>query len=214
MVEAGRGNIITCNPGEVHDGTPIAGPREWKMLYLDPSLVRSVLIDIREGASAEAEFTNPVIAKSPRVDVFEAAYDALTGSHGVVDSAEERLILLLAGLLHDRPSFPAAPDQRGLVRARSRIDDDPMASIALTDLAREADMSRFQLIRGFARLTGLTPHAYILQRRLHAARMLIATGVTLANAAAACGFADQSHFHRAFVRSYGMTPGSYAKATR
>jgi AraC-like DNA-binding protein len=69
-------------------------------------------------------------------------------------------------------------------------------------------------VRGFAKFTGLTPHAYIVQRRLDAARAMIAAGATLANAAVACGFADQSHFNRTFIARYGVTPGTYAEAVR
>jgi AraC-like DNA-binding protein len=49
---------------------------------------------------------------------------------------------------------------------------------------------------------------------LDAARTMIASGHSLANAATACGFADQSHFSRAFARRYGVTPGAYADAMR
>jgi len=213
MVEAGRGNMITCNPGEVHDGMPIGDTREWKMLYLAPPRVAEVIADIREGASADFEFVNPVIEKHAQVQAFEAAYDAMTGQCADAESAHERLILLLAGLFHDRqpPSALVPPEW---ARAKALIDDDPAAAITLAELAREAGVSRFQVVRGFARITGLTPHAYIVQRRLDVARAMIAAGATLANAAADCGFADQSHFNRAFVRRYGVTPGAYAEATR
>ncbi|WP_231725983.1 MULTISPECIES: helix-turn-helix domain-containing protein [unclassified Sphingomonas] len=40
------------------------------------------------------------------------------------------------------------------------------------------------------------------------------SGVGLADAGCEAGFADQSHFHRAFVRRFGMTPGAYAAAMR
>lgn len=213
MVEAGRGNVITCNPGEVHDGMPIGGAREWKMLYLAPALVKTIVDDIREGARVDFEFAAPVIEKRSHVQAFEMLYDALTGRYADAERAQERLIRLLAGLLHhkQRSSVLVAPQW---VRAKARIDDDPAAPITLADLAREAGASRFQIVRGFAKLTGLTPHAYVVQRRLDAARALIAAGATLANAATACGFADQSHFSRAFVRRYGLTPGAYAKAVR
>jgi AraC-like DNA-binding protein len=212
-VEAGPGNIITCNPGEVHDGMPIGATREWKMLYLAPSLVGTIVSDIREGARAGLEFPNPVIDTHTQAQVFEAAYGALTGQYADAGRAHERLILLLAGLLHPkRPSSTLVPP--GLARAKARIDDDPTAPIALADLAREAGVSCFQIVRGFAKLTGLTPHAYIVQRRLETARAMLAAGATLANAAVDCGFADQSHFSRAFVGRYGMTPGIYAEATR
>jgi AraC-like DNA-binding protein len=212
-VEAGPGNMITCNPGEVHDGAPIGATREWKMIYLAPPFVGNIVSDIREGSRAELEFSNPVIHKRTQVQMFRAAYVALTGRHADAGSAHERLILLLAGLLHPkRPSSAlVAPE---LARAKARIDDDPTAPITLADLAREAGVSCFQVVRGFTKLTGLTPHAYIVQRRLDAARAMIAAGGTLANAAAACGFADQSHFNRTFVGRYGMTPGTYAEAVR
>jgi AraC-like DNA-binding protein len=51
-----------------------------------------------------------------------------------------------------------------------------------------------------------------MQRRVVLARRLIAHGGALADAAAAAGFADQSHMTRAFVRLLGVTPASYAMA--
>ncbi|MFV6430423.1 helix-turn-helix domain-containing protein, partial [Klebsiella pneumoniae] len=61
------------------------------------------------------------------------------------------------------------------------------------------------------RTPGMTPHAYLLQRRLSLVRKLIWGGMNLVDAAIAGGFADQSHMTRLFVRSYGYTPGHYAK---
>jgi hypothetical protein len=51
-------------------------------------------------------------------------------------------------------------------RARERSGADPAAPLTLGDLANEAGLSRYQLLRAFARELGLTPHAYILQRRI------------------------------------------------
>jgi AraC-like DNA-binding protein len=211
-VEAARGNIITCNPGEVHDGAPIGDTREWTMLYLAPPLVGAIVADIREGATGDFEFADPVIRNHAQVRAFEGAYDALTARYTDPVRAEERLILLLAGLLRDRCSSALVPPE--LARAKARIDDDPAAAMTLAELAREAGMSRFQVVRGFAKFIGLTPHAYIVQRRLDAARAMIAAGAALAIVAADCGFADQSHFNRTFIARYGVTPGAYAEAVR
>ncbi|MEJ1097058.1 MULTISPECIES: AraC family transcriptional regulator [unclassified Pseudoxanthomonas] len=212
MVEAGPGSLITCNPGEVHDGMPIGDSRAWKMLYLAPGFVEAVVADIREGATASFEFTHPVIEQQTHARAFELVYETVTGRCADAERAQERLILLLAGMLHKKP--PSLPSASALARAKARIDDDPSASITLAALAREAGLSRFQVVRGFSKLTGLTPHAYIVQRRLDAARAMIANGDALADAAVACGFADQSHFNRMFVQRYGVTPGTYAEAMR
>ena len=66
-----------------------------------------------------------------------------------------------------KTKVPLAPDA-----ARHRIDADPAAPVTLIELARDSGVSRYQLIRAFAQV-GLTPHAYILQRRIALAQRLI-----------------------------------------
>ena len=75
-------------------------------------------------------------------------------------------------------------------------------------------LSRIQLLRAFAQATGLTPHAYLIQRRVQLARRLLRGGASLAEASAEAGFADQSHLHRVFLARHGYTPGAYARSLR
>jgi AraC-like DNA-binding protein len=213
MVEAGPGDVITCNPGEVHDGRPIGDTRTWRMLYLPPELVSAIREDICEGAGTQFEFSHPVISEQTQTRMFESVYEAVADRCIDAECAQERLIVLLAGLLQSRPRASRLPSE-ACKRAKARIDEDPAAPMTLAELAHEAGVSRFQLLRGFVSCTGLTPHAYIVQRRMDAARSMVARGESLATAATTCGFADQSHFNRLFVRRYGMTPGAYARALR
>ncbi len=226
MVEAGPGDAITVNPGEVHDGAPIGDAgRSWRMLYFDPPLIAEAARDISQGRTSTFEFTRPVIGDSRIATRFGALFSAVTageqadGTEATPAGAqasvarEEMMLMLLAEVMRDGDGF--APDRSvpaPISAARSLIDDDPAAAITLTDLARESGLSRFQVLRGFARATGLTAHAYILQRRIAAARRLIAQGRPLAQAALESGFADQSHMTRMFVRTYGISPGAYAEA--
>lgn len=210
-VEAGAGDLITVNPGEVHDGAPIGASRTWAMLYIAPEKMAAIVCDLREGKHADMEFSNPVLRDRCAALRFTAAYAALID--GDEQATGERLILLVAGLLQEK-SLPSALAASALARVKARIDDDPASPHSLDELAREAGTSRFQTLRGFARLTGLTPHAYLVQRRLDLARRVIRSGLDLADAAGAAGFSDQSHLHRAFTRRYGFTPGAFAAAMR
>jgi AraC-like DNA-binding protein len=210
-VEAEQGNLITCNPEEVHDGVPIAGARGWKMLYLTADRVRNVVADLREDGASDFEFSSPVIDHRGQAHIFEAAYDALTEKHADAGRAEERLMQLL-DCLSDNKRAVVNDAPAGMARARELIDEDPSASITLADLSAAAGSTRFQVVRGFFKLTGLTPHAYLVQRRLDLARVLLRKGQTLTEVAVSCGFADQSHFTRTFVRRYGVTPGEYLQA--
>jgi AraC-like DNA-binding protein len=213
IVEAAAGDIITCNPGEVHDGVPIGGEsRAWTMLYFDRHAIRHATDDIAEGKAGTFEFELPRLRSSRIAGRFRRLFAALTNDAEAENwSGEELLIGLLADLMlptcSGQPKAPAS-----IARARQRIDDAPALAPTLAELAQEAGLSRFQLLRGFRKATGLTPHAYLVQRRLHVARRLIAERSPIAESAVAAGFADQSHMTRLFVRNYGLSPRRYARA--
>lgn len=206
-VEAVRGNLITANPAELHDGAPIGAARSWSMLYLSQDVVGAIVADLEEGRLATRELHAPVVDDPRLARQFMATRRAALHPDGE-PALEERLLTLLADLFSLR-QHEAGTGGR-LSRVRERIDDAPSRPHGLTELAALAGLSRYQTVRGFARLTGLTPHAYVMQRRLDTARSLIRHGSTLAGAAVEAGFADQSHMHRVFVARHGFTPGAYA----
>jgi AraC-like DNA-binding protein len=214
QVEAARGDVITVNPGEVHDGTPIGhAGRRWRMLYLDAARVTEAAGAL--GAEGGYEFEDPVVGDARMALAFGRLFAAMTSDDPVAPLASEALLLeLLASLRDGRARVapePGVPD--ALARAKALIDDDPASPVTLAALAHASGLGRFQVLRSFARATGLTPHAYLVQRRIDLARRLIASGRPLSEAALASGFADQSHMTRVFVRKYGISPGAYATAT-
>lgn len=212
MVEAGPGDIISVNPEEVHDGLPIGEhSRSWRMLYFEPSAIAETIDELSEGKTTAFEFSRPVMADVPVARVFDMLFQTMTDATGDASllHCNELLLLLLESL---RGETQRTPVPNGIGSALSLIDDAPARPISLADLARESGLSRFQLVRAFARATGLTPHAYLMQRRIDLARRLIADRTPLAEAAAASGFADQAHMTRLFVRNYGVSPGAYAAA--
>lgn len=205
-VEALAGDLITVNPGEVHDGRPFdASGRRWRMLYLDPVLVLEAAGDVAPGRVFE--FTSPVVRDRRRALRFAALFEAVTGDDAL--RAESALLALVAPWL--RAVRPERPASTAVGLARERLDDEPSVTPTLSELAAETGLSRYQFLRAFTRLTGLPPHAYLLQRRIQHARDLVRSGMALAEAAAASGFSDQSHMTRCFVRSLGLTPGCFAR---
>jgi len=215
QVEAGPGSLIFVNPGEVHDGRPIGRrARSWRMLYLDPTLMEELRADVLDGANPSFTFAAPVFVDENLLRLFDAAFRHAAAKDGLSDAMEcETALLRLAarvevnGTARSRRSVGPAPSTR---RVQDRIDADPSARLTLAGLAGAVGLSRFQLLRGFARDLGLTPHAYILQRRIALARRLIRAGRAPAEAAVAAGFYDQSHLNRCFTRQFGVTPSRYA----
>ncbi|HWB32779.1 MAG TPA: AraC family transcriptional regulator [Acidobacteriaceae bacterium] len=86
--------------------------------------------------------------------------------------------------------------------------------ITLLHLAAECGLSTRHFARAFRQSTGLTPHRWLMQHRVeHARRLLANRALSLTEVALACGFADQSHFTRAFTAAVGITPGAFRRAS-
>lgn len=202
-VEAVPGNCITVHPDEVHDGVPLGDqPRHWFMLYMDPAVVADV--------ATEYGFARPVL-NDVRIRVAMLALHRVLAT-GVGDAMLiEQECLALLGLAAGSPTGKIETPA-GLRYARQMIDDCVSSQVTLAEIARSANMDKFQLVRGFGRVFGLTPHAYLMQRRIQLARNLLASGMPVIQAAADAGFADQSHLTRLFSRTIGMTPAAYRRA--
>jgi AraC-like DNA-binding protein len=212
QIESEAGDVIMVNPGEMHDGMPVGNnARGWRILYLDPTLVAREIADETIGGelivrpvARDQQLARHVTRLFAQVE--NLAPDGL--------AAEESLLRCLMRVLHKhgvRGPYTGYSSP-SVLKAIRRLDAAPEVPTSLAELAALSGVSRFQLLRGFAREVGTTPHAYLVQRRVRLVRRLLAAGRSLVDAALLAGFADQSHMTRAFVRQFGITPGRYKAA--
>jgi AraC family transcriptional regulator len=79
--------------------------------------------------------------------------------------------------------------------------------LGLAELAKIVQMSPHYFTRLFKQSTGLTPHQYVIHRRVERAKELLLNGeLTIAEVAYSVGFANQSHLNRHLKRLLGVTP--------
>jgi AraC-like DNA-binding protein len=114
------------------------------------------------------------------------------------------------GVAAGRPAAFAEP--RGVARAREYLHEHYRDSISLEQLAVIAGMSKYHLVRTFRAAAGVPPHMYQRCLRLTRSLFMLRQGVPLSAVAHELGFADQSHFTRAFRAEYGTTPGAWLRA--
>ena len=177
------------------------------MLYLDADWVTSVL---QENGADRAQ-------ARPRPDLpDETLHARLTELNGVLfgqshDADKENALLLFVGdcFMPQATHPPHTAPHSALVRVKTLIEDRLTDTLPLDELAAEARMSRYQLLRAFRESFGMTPHAWQLDRRIQHARRLLDREMPLAEIAIHLGFADQSHFQRAFKQRVAATPGEY-----
>lgn len=213
LVEAQAGDTISVNPAELHDGIGHRGkPRTWRMLFLSTTAITE-FTDIPIGS---AEFSHPVNSSKRAFHLTVEAIEAVTLDLPDRDHAEQAVMLALAAQIdptgHVATHKPA--DRSKAVRTvLDMIHQNWDAPLTLADFAAAAQTSRYQILRRFSRELGATPHVYLTQHRVKRAKHMIMAGVSLAETALACGFADQSHLTRVFARQFGLTPGHFARPT-
>ncbi|QBJ16516.1 AraC family transcriptional regulator (plasmid) [Agrobacterium sp. 33MFTa1.1] len=88
------------------------------------------------------------------------------------------------------------------------------SNFSINDLADLAKQNRYNFPRLFRRTVGISPHQYVVRTRLRHARALILAGCSIAEAAIAAGFVDQSHMSSWMRRAYGLTPGMLSKLAK
>jgi AraC-like DNA-binding protein len=97
-----------------------------------------------------------------------------------------------------------------VTRAVRMIDRHPGAALTLNHMAREAGLSPYHFLRTFERVTGVTPHQYVMRARLRAAALrLVGEPSKILDIAFDSGFGDVSNFNRAFRTEFGVSPRVY-----
>lgn len=226
-VDAYAGDLITTNPGEVHDGQPLGGPsRRWRMVYLEPQVMHAMASDLAAVSPQGLALARPVIQNDTALrDALHQLLQRLAHcsttpqpTTGVAALAcEEALVhtcaLLLCRHANAHHLHAAGADASAEVRrVRDCLADTSQAPPTLAQLAAMVGLGKYQLLRRFTQAYGLPPHAWLLQQRAEHARHRVLRGASLADAAADCGFADQSHMTRIFTRQFGFTPGAWQQA--
>lgn len=209
LQEVGRGSLVLMNPEEVHACNPIADqPWSYLMFYLDTDWLRSQ----QEEAGLGGEF-RPFDMTASRDPLL---YQGLQHLHHQLVQAPDPLAREVACHLFSRQLLarltPARWDDRPpqhLQRAAELMQDDSASPLSLSQLSAVAGLTPSHFVRAFSQHYGMTPHAYLLDRRIRHARTLLKQGQPLAEVALASGFADQAHFQRQFKRRVAATPGQY-----
>ena len=105
------------------------------------------------------------------------------------------------------------PPARHLLRAKDIMDSRFKEPLDVAALARAAHISPAHFSREFRKAFGVTPHQYLLTRRLErAAAFLRSTDRSITDICFAVGLRSVGSFTSSFGRAYGSTPAAYRAA--
>ena len=214
---ASPGCINLCNAGEYHTGRA-ASDEGWayRMFYLHPDLLADAYAQATDKQVKIPFFPAGVITDQWLARRLLGLHRSLeTSTDNQLEQQSALISTLVAFILRhsdDPPRLHAVGrEHRRVAMIRSYIEACSPQPIRLDELAQIACLSPFHLLRVFQQQIGLPPHAYLTQVRLQRAKNLLRHGLCPAQVALETGFVDQSHLHRHFRRTFGITPGQYSK---
>lgn len=200
------GNTLVLHPDEAHDGQ--AGTDEgfqYRMIYVEPALFQDVLggraLPFLEGGVT----TDPRLAAATATLLQHVGYtlEPLEQSEALAELAHALAAVAGAPARRSKGDFLAAQ------RARDYLHVNCARVVTLDELEAATGRDRWSLSHDFRTFYGTSPYRYLTMRRLDAVRRMLLAGTSLAHAAAAAGFADQSHMTRHFLKTFGLTPGRW-----
>lgn len=214
------GRAVVLHPDEAHDGQ--AGTEagfHYRIAYVAPELVQQIL------GGAPLPHVEGGVSSDPRLVRAARALLADFDTPPEPMARQDALFDLAQALQQAAPSAPGRPqpgkgDLRAVSLARDFIHDSLFRrgpgeirqdGLTLDALSVAAGRDRWSLSRDFRFYLGTSPHRYVTMRRLALAKVLLAAGLPLADAALQAGFADQSHLTRHFVAAFGIAPGRWLR---
>lgn len=208
----GQGGTHGIEPIEFID---VDGPSD----YIEVQLSERFLSGVGDALGAANTHTLP-----ERHDIVDPVYwavgvrlraHALNGWSLEEPEAHEAVTTLLNHLLvgylgaNHRRTTRLAMDTARLKRVHDFINASLRAKLTIKEMADVAAVSPFHFIRAFKAATGLTPHEYVLSRRMERVRQGIQiSGLSVAEAARSVGYQNAHHFRCAFQRYFGVTPST------
>ena len=207
------GTLLCAHPGEVYSCRRVIAQGAANFLAIDSSVFREHLSGLPLSKLQLRGFTKmSKLLEEKLRQVFRVIRPSST-TREVQTAMVEFIELMAAELLEETSDGATSIDaaQRNADRVRECLHGDATATPELSALAKQAEVSRFRVLRTFKLRYGLPPHAYLLSVRVALAQKALREGHQPAQVAAQYGFFDQSHLTRHFKRFLGVTPAQYAR---
>jgi AraC family transcriptional regulator len=176
--------------------------------------------EIAAAATSTSRFRFSVPSLPPKALPIIAHMEALSCAPSLLRSEELalRIIERVIGLMASDRRAPAAPtgrETRRVIEAIRLVESEAARPLELKEMAAVAGMSKYHFLRVFRRLTGMTPHRYLISARLRRAALALASSRRPVIAIALdAGFGDLSTFNKTYRAGFGLTPTQYRDLRR
>ena len=205
---AGHPGAVCVMPANQSSDWEITSSFQFVHFHIPDATLRASYAHIHDRDARLLEVRESTFADQPEIaaPMFQMAVAAQQGDRL---AAEVALSTLVAHLPEEKLILKGGLSPQQLRRTDEWISANISGSILLADLANTAGLSEFHFQRMFTLSRGVSPHKWVISKRIECAKEQLKSSQTIAHIASACGFSCQSHLTRAFKAEVGTTPAQY-----
>lgn len=205
-----KDKLVIINPNEVHYSVLDNYSEDYYVIYIDRTWYRSLQTLIFN--------TQDVIALSNEIldleiiEEFFNLFEYLYLNNEIIEKESKFLEFLnkIFDKCIDKSIVLKIDNTTQIAKEfKSYIEDNISSKLTLTQISNALGFSPYHIIRICNQDFGLSANAYIVNKRVHRAKSMIALGMDISQVAIEVGFYDQSHLTNIFKKVFAITPKAY-----
>ena len=218
-----KGDIVYVPPGVSHRPIlpeKLTVPYERDVLWISTEFMETILRMFPDEMALERDHRAPIRTAGTRWEFLEDLF-----RQGVLEEEQKRpgwetavmgntllIFTYMKRMYIERSAGTMKAEKPELLdRITAYIEENYAAHITVDDLARRFYVSNSSISHTFKQKMGVSLYRYITQRRLIAAKSLIAQRVPMEEISLRVGFVDYSTFYRAFKQEFGISPRRFSQ---
>ena len=212
---ARRGMLLCAKPGQIrHSEFPV------RCSYIRIRPGQDAMIDRLLAAAPDCVYLGSDGEIEELMGLFTKLCSTVIGTAAEGDALVLRANALLAEILYrlsrlwqgEGEEVSQTPVHRIVAEAYEYLNEHYAGDCSLKTVSAALHVSPNYLPTVFLREMGVTPFAYVTEKRIGRAKRLIAAGeLSMLEIAMSTGFCSQSHFNRVFREATGCTPAAYRR---
>mgnify|MGYP000521143629 CR=1 FL=1 len=208
--------IVTLNPDEIHSCGALSDfGYQYKVIYINPDFIYQMQKELFSTNQNNLFFSNFYLEDEYLYHKLNSLIllerNSLISNFEFEEEMIEVLNYILLKNCKNVHTKIFIPDSILMNKAKNYINENYKEDITLDDICNEINLSKYHFLRLFKQTFFISPHSYLMIRRVEAAKQLLQFGNSIIETSFKCGFNDQSHLSRRFKAITGITPGNYRK---
>lgn len=205
-----KDKLVIINPNEVHFSISDRFSQDYYVIYIDRTWYLN-LQNLVFNAQNVIAVTNEIFDLQIIEEFFDL-FEYLYSDNEIIEKESKCLEFLnrIFDKCIDKSIVLKIDNTTQIAKEfKSYIEDNISSKLTLTQISNALGFSPYHIIRICNQDFGLSANAYIVNKRVHRAKKMIAEGLDISQVAIAVGFYDQSHLTNIFKKVFAITPKAY-----